>query len=99
MSKSKGLLVGVHFNKFTGGPGRVVFEQGQLLVRPRRREEFSYTGLLTVRKKRTEPPFANHWIELATHEGPVWLTCSRKRALRLKEEAEKAGLVVDWLAL
>lgn len=95
MQKQDGALMGLHFNKFTGGPCRMRIEDGAIIVNGRT-HVFSYTGTLTISRKRTEPFFANHWIQMDLPDGPAWLTCSKKRAQDFSEEAEQAGLTVLW---
>ena len=89
--------VGVHFTRHRGGPGSVTVSRGLLVLADRR-------GTRTVRhtdprlhceRKRFEPPWGSHWIELTDGEVTAHAVVSRRRAGRVLAAAERSGFSVE----
>ena len=90
-------MVGVHFTRHRGGPGSVTVSRGVLTLADRRgKRSLRHTDpRLHCERKRFEPPWGNHWIELTDGDTTAHAVVSRRRADRVLAAAEGAGFTVE----
>jgi hypothetical protein len=96
VTEAQTFLVGVHFRRYFGGPGRVRVEPGQIVLTDRKATRtLIHTGpVVTVERKRFEPPTGNHWIELTDGTVTAHVAVSRKRAERVLAAITACGFEV-----
>jgi len=92
-----GILVGVHFHRHFGGPGRLHIAPGSLVLVGRRggRSVTHASSVVRVVRRRWEPPTGNHWIEVSDGSSTGWATVPRRRAERIVASLEAAGFTVE----
>lgn len=96
MAGDDGILVGVHFHRHFGGPGRLQIAPGSLVLTTRRgnRSVTHGSSEVSIVRKRWEPPTGNYWIEISDGTLTGWATVPRRRAERIAAELETAGFSV-----
>jgi hypothetical protein len=88
-------LVGVHFQRHRGGPGHLTVAPGEIVLATRTRTVRQVAPVVRLTRKRLEPPWGNHWIEVTDGSVTGHAVTSRRRAEALLSAITAAGFTVD----